>query len=131
MGTGRPFKHENGDAYWYNDSGELHRDGDLPTIIYASKSMEWFQHFLLHRDNDRPAVIKGCNYSAWWRFGRLHRIGGPAIIENGKSSYWLCNKEYTKLKYKWMMFLGFIHWSDYEVEVSNGENVYITSLESQ
>ncbi len=37
--------------------GKLHRDNDLPAIIYSTRSEHWYQNGIQHRDNDQPAVI--------------------------------------------------------------------------
>ena len=46
---------------WYNDEGQLHRENDLPAVI-------WYR-----RDG---SVFKKC----WYQNDRLHRIGDPAMI---------------------------------------------------
>lgn len=54
-----------GKRYWYKE-GNLHRDGDLPAIVYENpssrKNMDrivsaWYKEGKLHREGDLPAVI--------------------------------------------------------------------------
>ena len=55
-----------GAQVWTDGEGELHRDGDLPALIYPEGSKEWWVH------------------------GQLHREGGPAVeLVNGKREWWL------------------------------------------
>ena len=44
-----------GSQRWYKDN-KLHRDDDLPAMIYANGSQFWFIDGLLHRENG-PAAI--------------------------------------------------------------------------
>ena len=65
-----PPTHMDGPVHsWYDSTGLLHRDGDLPAVTggsctasYCGQTIrltlhEWFQHGQHHRDHDRPAVI--------------------------------------------------------------------------
>jgi hypothetical protein len=45
-----------GDQFWYKN-GKLHRDGDLPAVIYATGDQLWYKNGKLHRDGDLPAAI--------------------------------------------------------------------------
>lgn len=62
--------------------GKLHRDGDLPAIIYAHGTREWWKNGKKHRDGDLPAVEYNDGLSGeWWKDGNLHRDGDlPAIV---------------------------------------------------
>src|SRR5271170_6044899 len=41
----------------YRILNKLHRDNDLPAIIYANGTQWWYQRGVYHRDNDLPAII--------------------------------------------------------------------------
>ena len=46
-----------GTEFWKNKEGQLHRDGDLPAVIYANGAKYWWKNGQLHRDGDKPAII--------------------------------------------------------------------------
>jgi hypothetical protein len=48
---------DEGNQHWFKN-GKLHRDNDLPAIIWASGNLEWYKNGKLHRDNDLPAIIQ-------------------------------------------------------------------------
>ena len=47
----------------------LHRDNDLPAIIYNNGDKEWYKNSKLHRDNDLPAIIRADGTQEWWIYG--------------------------------------------------------------
>jgi len=64
---------------WYKD-GKLHRDDDLPALIYADGRQYWYKDGKLHRDG-LPAVIYAGGHQEWWKDGNPHRDGDfPAVI---------------------------------------------------
>jgi hypothetical protein len=70
----------NGSKHWYK-KGKLHRDGDLPARFYAGGEQEWYKEGKLHRDGDLPAVIYADGDQQWYKEGKRHRDGDlPAII---------------------------------------------------
>lgn len=74
----------NGDCFWRNSEGQLHRDHDLPAIQFANGTKHWMQFNVLHRDNDEPAVVQpfaSGELRIWVNRGLRHRDGGrPAYI---------------------------------------------------
>ena len=44
-----------GAQYWFKN-GKLHRDNDLPAVIYADGTQYWYQNGKFHRDNDLPLL---------------------------------------------------------------------------
>jgi len=64
---------EYGGKYWCNNAGKVHRDNDMPAVIYEDGSKEWYVNGLRHRDNDLPAVIFKNGYKAWYVNGELIR----------------------------------------------------------
>ena len=61
-----------GTQFWYKN-GQLHRDNDLPAIIYPSGIQYWCQNGKFHRDGDLPAMIDSKGNRAWYKEGKLHR----------------------------------------------------------
>jgi len=53
----------------FRKDGQLHRDNDLPAIIYDDGEMRWCQNNQLHRDNDLPAVISADGSKLWYQKG--------------------------------------------------------------
>lgn len=97
---------------WYNE-GKLHRDGDLPAVIWPSGRQQWYKNGEIHREGDKPAVIYafGClaryldkdidcvqepfRYNnekctqKWYKFGKLHREEDkPSVIWATGSLFW-------------------------------------------
>jgi len=59
----------NGYEKWFQN-GELHRDNDLPAIIWEDGTQFWYQNGQRHRDNNLPAVISKCGNRIWYNHGR-------------------------------------------------------------
>ena len=51
---------------YYNSFGQRHRDDDLPAVIDADGSQEWWVGGRLHRDNDLPAAIWADGRQEWY-----------------------------------------------------------------
>jgi hypothetical protein len=82
----------NGNKYWHNKAGELHRDNDLPAIVYTNGSQQWYQNDYLHRDNDKPAIITRFGDNYWYQHDKLHRDNDkPAVVEANGSQEWYQN----------------------------------------
>jgi hypothetical protein len=83
------------DIFWYRD-GKLHRDGDLPALIWADGSQYWFKHGKLHRDGDLPAQIHSNGTQLWYQHGKLHRDGDlpAAICSIGTQSWYQHGKRH-------------------------------------
>lgn len=73
------YKDKLGTIRWYKN-GLLHRDNDLPAVIWSDGTQEWFIHGKRHRDNNLPALVKNENHMEWWLNGNCHRENGPATI---------------------------------------------------
>jgi len=71
----------------------LHRDNDLPAVIYSDGTKCWYKKGNKHRDNDKPAVINrdsGSKY--WYKNGQLHSYNDqPAVIDSDGSKFWFKN----------------------------------------
>ncbi len=82
-------KNEIPDRTWYLFCKQLHRDNDLPAVIYTSGTQEWYQHGKVHRDNDLPAVIYANGMRYWYQYDKLHRDNDlPAVIYAGGTQEW-------------------------------------------
>ncbi len=75
-----------GTIRWYDDAGDLHRDGG-PAIEYANGARTWRQHGQLHRDGG-PAVEYANGSTEWYQHGQLHRDGGPAVEYADGFTFW-------------------------------------------
>ena len=51
----------------------LHRDNDLPAIIYVDGSKVWYQNDLLHRDNGHPVIVRANGTKLWYQNGTCIR----------------------------------------------------------
>lgn len=77
---------ESDEFYYFR--GNLHRDDDLPAVIYSDGTKEWWRHGERHRDNDLPAV-EFANWREWWTFGNLNRTNDlPAIEHDDLKEWW-------------------------------------------
>ena len=76
---------------WYNEIGQLHREGDKPAVIYTSGRKEWYWNGYHHRaskdsnGNCKPAIICAMSTREYFFHGRLHRAADkPArILDDG------------------------------------------------
>jgi hypothetical protein len=84
-----------GEQCWYKE-GKLHRNGDLPALIYAAGEQCWYKEGKLHRDGDLPAAIYASGIQCWYKKGKRHRDGDlPAIIyANGHQSWYKEGERY-------------------------------------
>ena len=86
-----------GTKWWKNEKGELHREGDLPAIIYKSGTQMWFLNDRLHRGFGLPAHIDASGTKRWAEGGRLHRLCGAAVeLCNGTKQYFVDGVQYTE-----------------------------------
>ena len=87
---------ENGDKFWRNKEGELHRI-DGPAIECSDGDKEWYKMGKLHRI-DGPAVEYKNGDRYWYRKGKLHRIEGPAIEYRNGDKFWYIRDVYFATK---------------------------------
>jgi hypothetical protein len=87
-------KDEYGTIMYRDADGKLHRDRDLPAVIYLNGTQEWHRHGKRHRDGDLPAYVGANGTLAWWKNGLRHRDGDlPAYIWADKTQEWWENGE--------------------------------------
>lgn len=58
----------------FTENGLVHRDNDLPAIVYDDGTHEWYRYGKLHRDGGRPAII-AYDELGWFRHGVPYRDG--------------------------------------------------------
>jgi hypothetical protein len=76
---------------WYDAAQRLHRDGDLPAVVWTDGSQSWYKHGRRHRDGDLPAVVWSSGTQWWYRHGKKHRDADlPAVVfANGRREWWV------------------------------------------
>jgi hypothetical protein len=76
---------------WRDADGRLHRDNDLPAIVFPDGGRWWYQHGKLHRDGDLPAAVDDDGPQVWYQHGRLHRSHDlPAVVwADGRQEWWV------------------------------------------
>lgn len=91
------LKNNQGNKLEWFRFGVLHRDSDLPAVIFDKQGTSfWYKNGLLHRDNGNPAVIYKQDLhhrkQEWYVNGILHRDSdNPSSIE----------QDVTKTTEKW------------------------------
>ena len=87
----QPYKFFSGAKKWFS-MGKLHRNNDLPAVIYSYDEHRWYKMDLLHRENDLPAIVYKNLYYAWYLNNKKHRDNDPAVINNRSGiNEWYCN----------------------------------------
>lgn len=84
-----------GDERWFKNN-VLHRDGDLPAVIYATGDKEWYKNGKQHRGADLPSSIKVSGEKRWYKNGIRHRKKGPAIIFSKGAEHFYIDGERVK-----------------------------------
>jgi hypothetical protein len=57
---------------WYNVKGKLHRDNDLPAIVYADGTKWWFVNGKMHRLGGLPALEYVFGIKQWYIYDKLY-----------------------------------------------------------
>ena len=83
-----------GNVYWRNAEGKLHRDGDLPAFEGPNGTKEWYRNGQLHRDGGLPAIEWANGARDWYQNGQRHRDGDLPAIEyaDGTKEWWFNGK---------------------------------------
>ena len=88
---------DNGCVVYRNETGQIHRDNDLPAVFWFYGHKEWRINGKLHRDNDKPAIIWSNGIQQWYINGKLHRDDDkPAVIGPDGRKEWYKNGEYHR-----------------------------------
>jgi len=80
--------------YW---KGQAHRENDLPAVKFANGDQLWCFHGQYHRANGQPAYVYADGHQEWWVNGQLHRIDGPAILYENGTQLWYRNGQLHRL----------------------------------
>ncbi len=54
------------DRIEYRIEGKLHRNDDLPTVIYHNGTRKWYRYGALHRGNNLPAIVYSDGECRWY-----------------------------------------------------------------
>ena len=85
---------EEGDMFWRNRAGQLHRTRDKPARIRADGRQAWFLNGQRHRGGDKPAYIGANGTQMWYANGQLHRTQDkPAVIWANGTQMWYVNDQ--------------------------------------
>jgi len=88
---------DEGNVFYYNEKGELHREGG-PAIEYANGDKEWYENGKRHREGG-PAIEYADGSKEWWVNDKAHRLDGPAVeMANGAKQWYVNNKLIGKSK---------------------------------
>lgn len=101
LGLSKPINEEStkqvdseGNTRWYKN-GVLHRDNDLPAVIYKENIREWYINGQRHREK-KPAVI-AFGLKVWIQNDVFHRLDGPAVeAYGGRKKWFIHGVEYSK-----------------------------------
>jgi len=95
---------KNGTVRWYNQQGQLHREGGLPAIERADGSKQWHFNGQLHREGGLPAIEFADGGKEWLVNGQFHREGGLPAVEfaDGTKEWYVNGKKVTEDKAKAM-----------------------------
>lgn len=76
----------------YKKNGFLHRDNDLPAVIYVDGSKFWFRDGVDYREDDKPASEFASGTLVWYLDGMVGRADDkPAIVWADGSASWYIN----------------------------------------
>jgi hypothetical protein len=120
----------NGNKYWYNEQGYLHRE-DGPAIERVDKSKEWWINGKLYRD-DGPTIESYDGNKYWIINDELHRLDGPAMeFADGFKRWWVNGLQFTEKNFNEILTFDssngiyvknsiiFIKYNDLELILSN------------
>jgi GNAT superfamily N-acetyltransferase len=81
---------EDGNKYWKNKEGELHRENDKPAIEYKDGQKVWYKNGIIHRENNKPAIEWADGGKAWYINGMFikRNYDKNGIIHNDKFFDW-------------------------------------------
>ena len=83
-----------------NAENKLHSFDDMPAIIHADGTEEWYKNGKRHRDGDKPAIEDANGTKCWYKNGELHRDDKPAIEDANGVRSWYKNGKHVKSSFK-------------------------------
>lgn len=96
--------------YFHDDKERLHRDGDLPAVIWENGRQEWYYKGFRHRELDEPSIVDLKNQRfEFWKHGLRHRgRNKPAVFysidKDGEiiqsCNYYRFGEKYDKNNYR-------------------------------
>jgi hypothetical protein len=92
-----------GDETYRN--GKYHSFDDKPAKV-TKYGRAWYQYDELHRDNDLPALIYYDGSQEWYQHGKIIRYNGPAIIERDTILWWSCDGTSLSEKEYWIEIMN-------------------------
>lgn len=103
--------HPNGDNYWYNEKGQIHRE-DGPAVHRFNGDKEWWVNGKNHR-LDGPAIECVSGFKEWYVDGLIHRIDGPAVEYSDGSKIWYYQDKFINVGYQeefeqWLKYKSFL-----------------------
>ena len=81
MSSSDPFVDEFGNRTWF-------LEGNQHMVINADGEQSWYKETRLHRDDDMPAILYANGRQVWFKDGRIHRYNGPAIVNDDGTQAW-------------------------------------------
>jgi hypothetical protein len=83
--TGHQYGYQNDDCRFI-----VHRENDLPAVVYTDGTKTWYFHGETHRDDDKPAYMGSNGDKIWFQFGKRYRKGNQpaAILKHGTRKEW-------------------------------------------
>ena len=65
--------HGSGSIIWKNENDKVHREGDMPAMIWSDGSQFWYKSGQYHRDGDKPAAIYPDGTRYWYLYGKCYK----------------------------------------------------------
>jgi len=95
---------KNGNVRWYNQQGQLHREGGLPAIEFANGGKFWFTNGKFNREGGLPACEYANGGKEWLVNDQFHREGGLPAVEfaDGTKEWWVKDQRVTEEQAKAM-----------------------------
>ena len=91
---------QHADKMFYNSNNLLHRENDLPAIIWNNNDKEWRSEGKRHRENG-PACEYANGTRKWYDKGKSARIDGPAVEwDNGDTEWYNAEGRRVKVEKK-------------------------------
>ena len=87
-----------GSKIWKNFKGQLHRNNDLPAVIWTDGRCVWVKNHKFHRDNNLPARIWTDGWCAWYQNDKFIKAKYCTLeeVEEYKKPYYLQKTKKTE-----------------------------------
>jgi len=93
---------EDGNTVWYNQQGQLHREGGKPAVERADGTKEWWVNGQPNREGGKPVIEYANGGRVWYVNDEPQRECGLTTIEyaNGGKVWYANGKELTEYQAK-------------------------------